>query len=224
MSQKQVLSPHHFGEALVSELLKNVDVDSLKVYDPGSGKDVLIRAAIGSQWGEIVEIRANEHLTDSSSGPKYDGMHDIDCAIIFENAVIAIELKLGQTRLLPTDFCKRFTSKVPKMTHENMRVGGSMVALLDWNGRNNLISEDQPKIDLFVGSKVVNHSWLLLVREAVLKEWRKEVNLASILGTSQLAGIFTLEGLAKEVDLNKARDIAKELVNVSIDSWFKGDH
>jgi hypothetical protein len=213
-----ILSPHHLGEALVAVLLREANLGALPAHDP---KHPGVKVALGS----IIEVpqqrprtEPNAHL-EPSRGLSFDGMHSIDCALFLERSVIAVEAKLGDTGLGPAEFCRRFVQKRPRLTrHSAGRVGGSMVALLDWNGRRS--PAGQPKVQLSVGGLPVQRRWLLVVRGATWRSWSAVPHLARTLGTAQLGAVLTLDELAQHVGLDKARDLASGMASSSIRSWF----
>jgi len=213
-----VLSPHHFGEALVRRLLELARFAELPAHDPRNpAAAVTLGALIDSTHGPV-GVEANAPLDHSAGMPRFDGMHDIDCAVFFETSVLAIELKLGETRLSARDFADRFVSKAPRLTHQDARIAGSMVAVLDWNGRK--APAGQPPISLCCSSRPVQAPWLLLVREATWQSWSAVAHLCETLGTAQLAGVLTLEELARHIGVEKAREAALGLARDSISSWF----
>lgn len=216
-----VLSPCHLGEALVKELAKAANLAELRGHDP---KNPSVEIALGSLFDfsrAPSRVEANSPLENEPGSPRFDGMHDIDCAVVFEKTVIPIELKLGETRLSPRSFAERFVSKSPRLTHKNMRIAGSMVALLDWNQRAPL--GGQPAISLRACGLPVQPRWLLMVREVTWQTWaKKKTELSGALGTVQLAAVLTLEELARHVGVEHARRVALGLAKESIGSWFPG--
>jgi len=217
-----VLSPHHFGEALVQRLLELARLAELSVHDPRNPAAAITLGALVDLPCGPVHVEANAPLDHPAGMPRFDGMHDIDCAVFFETSVLAIELKLGETRLSARDFADRFVSKAPRLTHQDARIAGSMVALLDWNGRK--VPAGQPPVSLSCGCRPVQAPWLLLVREATWQSWSTVAHLCETLGTAQLAGVLTLEELARHVGVEKAREAALGLARDSISSWFGSEH
>lgn len=216
-----VLSPHHFGEALVKRLLELSRLAELPAHDPSNPDVASTLGALLDLWHAPVRIQANAPLDNPADGPRFDGMHDIDCALVFEKSVLSIELKLGETRLSARDFAERFMSKAPRLTHQDARIAGSMVALLDWNGRT--APAGQPAFSLACTGLPVRARWLLMVREATWLSWVTVAGLSGTLGTTQLAGVLTLEELARHVGIDRVRETALGLAKESINRWFAFD-
>ena len=221
MSESAVLSPHHLGEALVARLLALTDLTEVPVHDPRRPKDTLRLGAVLGTERPPLEILAKVRLQAIEGAPRFDGMHDIDCALMFEDEVIPIELKLGETGLAPTTFAKRFVTPGTRLTHASSAVAGSMVSLLDDNGRE---GGERLSFGLRARSRPVRRQWLLMLREETWRVWARTPDLVTKLGTRQLAGVMTLEEVVDRVGVVRARELAVAMARESIDPWFARLH
>jgi hypothetical protein len=216
-----VLSPHHMGEALVAELLHRLgtSIEDLRAVDPHSGTKQPIKRLVSSFAGASpVAVRANAPLDALSSSVCFDGMHDIDCAIEFDTSVVALELKLGATRLRLEEFRERFADKAPRLTHGGRRISGSMVAILDHNGDD----VAKTKLTLRSGGKPIQQQWGLVVARQTMNTWSDNVraSVSFALGVQHLCAIIALEDIAEAVGVDTAKRVAVELVTASVDRWF----
>lgn len=216
-STSPILSPHHLGESLVERLLAQADLAALPAHDPARPSAELTVAGVLSLSARPTAIVGNAPLESQPGAPRFDGMHDVDCAVLFADEAIAIELKLGVTALAPATFASRFVAKAPRLTHGGSAIAGSMVALLDANGRD---PGAGPAISLRTCGLPVRRQWLLMLREGTWTTWARDESLQRTLGTSQLAGVLTLEDLVRHVGGERAREVARQIARESIDSWF----
>jgi len=212
------LSPHHLGEGLVKRLLDLATLVDLPVHDLRSPTS---SHPLGDLLGPMVvapTFEANARLSLLGGSQNLDGMHQLDCALVFSTTVMALELKLGEKMMSPKQFSERFVAKTPRYSHRDTRISGSMVALLDWNGR--VGPQGQPAVSLCCSGRPVQPQWLLMVRESTWRDWATAENLERVLGTAQLQGVLILEELARHVGLEKARATAVDLARESISTWF----
>jgi len=212
-----ILSPHHLGESLVEQLLAQADLAALPAHDPARPSAELTVAGVLSLSAPPTRIVGKLPLGGQPGLPGFDGMHDIDWAVLFADEAIAIELKLGVTALAPATFASRFVAKAPRLTHGDSAIAGSMVALLDANGRD---AGAGPAISLRACGLPVRKQWLLMLRAETWTMWARDESLLGTLGTSQLAGVLTLEDLVRHVGVERAREVARQIARESIDSWF----
>ena len=217
MTQRRALSPHHFGEVLVARLLALADLAAIPVRAPHQPTTVLSLGTVLGVDEPPVEILPNARLEASPGSPRFDGMHDIDCALVFEREVVPIELKLGETGLSPALFGRRFVEKGTRLTHGDSAIAGSMVALLERNGRE---VDGQRSFVLRACARPVRRQWLLMLREETWLLWARTPGLLAKLGTQQLAGVITLEDLAEQVGVSRARELALAAAKESIGPWF----
>ena len=152
---------------------------------------------------------------DPIDGRALDGMHDIDCAMALDDEIVPIEVKLGATRMRPSEFRERFVSNVPR--RRGRHIDGNMIALLDSNGRTP--AGFDAALLLRASGVAVSSGWLLAVVEQTLGGWRKHGGLARTLGTTQLVGVLAIESVARAVGRERAREIAKAIACSEIDAW-----
>ena len=206
------------GEALVAGLIGSADsLGDLPVRNPA-------RPTVAMVLSDFVDCKVrpralpNASLERSANSPRFDGQHQIDCALVRECEVVAMELKLGRTRLSPADFADRFVGNEVRLTHGNTALAGSMVALLDANGRGGAAVE----LKLRACDRPVRQEWLLVLLEDVWDAWTRVPDLLARLKTRQMAGVITLEDLVRHVGVERAREVGLGIAKASIDSWFEG--
>jgi hypothetical protein len=102
---------------------------------------------------------------------KFDGAHRIDVAILNTSAAscVALELKLGLSRMASGEFTRRFLSGTSS-SHKNTRVKGSMISILE---RLSMDSSSESTYAERRGERIlVDSVWVLVIRRQVLEKWR----------------------------------------------------
>jgi hypothetical protein len=103
-----------------------------------------------------------------------DGAQKVDVLCTGNGNAIAIESKLGETRMTPAAFRKRFCDCCAPSKHSSPRVNGSMVAVLE----RNLPFEDTTLVAKIDGTRwTVAKPWWLVVRQSVFNGWQDPAQL-----------------------------------------------
>jgi|GEM_PF-3747106 len=105
---------------------------------------------------------------------KFDGAHAIDVGFVdAETAtVVPCEVKLGFDRLSSSEFTSRFMGQCSVSAHNDKRIAGQMVAILD--GRLPDVCERR-QITAIVEDKTftLEGEWYLVLRKSVLTRWER---------------------------------------------------
>jgi hypothetical protein len=168
----------HIGEDLIAEMLNSLALrrQLSRVTCAVSGRS-LADDIRDSGLGESVVFRADDALLAVRNGAcEYacDGEQKVDVLCAGTASAIAFEAKLGETRMRPSEFRKRFCGPC-ETTHSGSRLSGSMVAVLDRNlpfsGASDLIANVEDAQWTLVGP------WWLVVRQCVLDRWQKAADI-----------------------------------------------
>lgn len=201
----------HVGESLVAKLLED---------NPDIVKKILgIENEIKKDDYQVFPEISLAPIQIGQQTYPFDGMSRIDVGIIYPNQggeriCHPIELKLGQTRMgNNNDGIGRFTQGYYK-THNNTRIGGSMISILgnkpsDNNmtfQRNDICVADE-RINPNNERIVVSDNWTLIVRT---EEIAKPLNTEGFFKTQIKNGhMLSFKGLFKEKTVN---DTMRELL------------
>lgn len=101
----------------------------------------------------------------------FDGQHKVDVVLwVKPESAIALELKLGMTRLDLNSFQERFLAPCDK-SHDGSRIKGTMIAILE--RRFGCVSADKDLYVLIEDRKPVKLSptWGLVMQQSVLDKW-----------------------------------------------------
>jgi hypothetical protein len=213
------LKPHHIGEELVKRLVGRTQLADIIVHDAQAPEATRTLAAVLGR-PDVPSIEVNARLVLPGSTLKLDGKHEVDCAFVYPNEVVALELKLGETGMSPGAFAGKFVEKGLGLSHAAARISGSVVSILDSNGRAG--PGGGMTLSLSCSGRPVRPSWLLMVLESTWQKWARADDLANALGTAQLGGVLVLEELARSVGVRTARTVALEIADESVAAWFLG--
>jgi len=125
-----------------------------------------------------------------------DGAQTVDVLAAVGDKATAFELKLGLARMTPAAFQERFCSQCDMSEHSDLRLTGSMVALLD--RRVSFPFSHISAIDCERTWLLTEH-WWLIVRRQVFRSWNRKspVSNARILVFEDIAATY---GGADEFD------------------------
>lgn len=119
----------------------------------------------------LPQIRANNQVYTC------DGEQTVDVLCLGGAHAIAVEAKLGETRMSSGEFKKRFCLPCEPSRHSNLRLRGSMVAVLDrslyFDGPYQLVAQIDDR------EWTVASAWWLVVRQSVLGRWVKRPEFLS---------------------------------------------
>ena len=105
----------------------------------------------------------------------FDGLSRIDCLIYESNNGIAMEIKLGITRMTPAEFGKRFLKSSECSAHVPPRIKGNMISVLDGRFSREEFAHCPLTTQINRCQKIsVAADWLLLVRKSVWERWAKQ--------------------------------------------------
>jgi hypothetical protein len=114
-----------------------------------------------------------------ASGQVYtcDGEQTVDVLCVGGKDALAIEAKLGETRMGTAEFKRRFCLPCEISRHSNSRLRGSMIAVLDrslpFSGPYRIIAQIDD------AQWTVAIAWWLIVRQPVLDRWGKRPDFLS---------------------------------------------
>lgn len=157
------LKLHHIGESLVSAILQDL-------ADKGKLRNIGEALASSGLSGPLKFTPDKAYLLLECDAEQYrcDGAQkaDILCTGSGDKAV-ALELKLGFTRMSATAFEDRFLKPISRSGHADQRIKGSLAALLD---RRIEGKPEDIKIQASIGIQrwEVAEPWWLVVRRSVL--------------------------------------------------------
>lgn len=193
------------GEALVAELLKK---------NPSIlGEKLELEHVKDSEYQVLSEISLAP-VQIGSEKYSFDGMSRIDVGIIYTNQngkrlCHPIELKLGQTRMANNDNdIGRFTQGYYK-THNNKRIGGSMISILgnkpsenNMGFQRNDICVNDEKINPNDERIVLSDKWTLIVRTETIAV---ELNRKNGFFKTQITNcnVLSFESLFEENTVNE---------------------
>lgn len=120
-----------------------------------------------------------------------DGEQKVDVLCAGGDHAIAIEAKLGETRMTPAEFKKRFCVPCDKSTHADARLRGSMIAVLE-----RALPFDEPPTSEIVANIAqaqwtLARPWWLVVRQSVANKWN------GIFPVGENARILVFDSLAQ---------------------------
>lgn len=179
----------HVGELLVTRMLTALaqrgELDRVVCASTG----VSLAADLGEAPSEFIADRAR--LRVSGGGELYacDGAQTVDVLAAAGDTAVALELKLGVTRMTYSAFRSRFCAPCGISGHKDLRLKGSMVAVLD-----RLLPFEAEHILVVDGARTwhLSKHWWLVVREQVWRSWagRPPVESARFLILDHLARQF----------------------------------
>jgi len=118
-----------------------------------------------------------------------DGAQTVDVLCVGQQHAVAMEAKLGETRMSLTEFPKRFCGQCGISGHADPRLTGNMIAVLD-----RLLPFANGRVFATVGDRSwpLSAHWWLVVRGCVWRSWANHppVRLARILVFDELARLY----------------------------------
>lgn len=146
----------------------------------------------------------------------FDGQHQVDVALwVKPKSAIALELKLGVTRVDRNSFKERFLTPCGR-SHGGLRIKGSMIAILE--RRFERLSVDEDLCVNLTDKKTVKlaSTWGLLMQQSVIDNWQD--------GLKTLSGHAVLRSVQELVHdcggKRKFNSLVKKVVNFDyFDEW-----
>jgi len=178
----------HIGEILIAEMLSRVSARRQLHQVSCAVTGINLASELGAASAEFF---ANQALVKVHSGKQTyscDGAQKIDILCVGEERAIAIEAKLGETRMSRSAFLERFCGSCENAGHRDPRIKGNMIALLD---RQFPFKSGQICASLGNRSLTIAEHWWLVVRESVWINWASisPLRSARILVFEQLARV-----------------------------------
>lgn len=168
----------HVGEVLVAEILSRLH-SRKALYQV---REAVRRGASVSLLDDLrsadiefpVRFYADSaSLVVRSGGTSFscDGAQTIDVLCAGRNGLaVAIEVKLGETRMTRAEFRKRFCIPCEESRHLDSRLRGSMVAVLERDLP--FLEESELAANVNGDEWRINQAWWLVVRQRVWRSWR----------------------------------------------------
>lgn len=147
----------HIGESITAKMF-NLSSDVRRLFSERIG-------VISTDSYAQPEVQLKE-----CNGFGFDGAHKIDVALLKDNRCVPVELKLGKDRLTKGQFESRFL-KGCMTSHENSRISGSMISILERN-----LPASCQTTDIFAehdsSRYLVTKEWVLVCRDLVINKWK----------------------------------------------------
>lgn len=189
----------HVGEILVAEILSRLQdrgaLDQVLGVVSGDGSTVSLLSDLkAADVGLQVRFAADSASVVVHSGSESfscDGAQTIDVLCYGSNGfAVALEAKLGETRMRSGEFRSRFCVSCERADHLDARVRGSMVAVLEHDFP--FLEEAELIAHIDDQEWRVHRAWWLVVRRQVWKSWRgmAPVRNARVLLFEDLASIY----------------------------------
>jgi hypothetical protein len=218
----------HIGEILIAEMLNAIAQNHQRL--------ARLRCAITGRClaedindfhlGETLDFRAEAAqviVKDGDQEYACDGEQKVDVICTgFGSKAIAFEAKLGESRMAPAEFRKRFCVPCVKSTHSDARLSGSMIAVLqrdiEFGGLPTLVAKiDKQEFTLL-------RPWWLVLRQSVIEKWVKAKNIPVIKVENKpddSARVLSFESLAQIYGSEQEFDsLVKRLVGSDFaDRW-----
>lgn len=164
----------HLGEDLIAEMLNSLAVRqelsrvTCAITNRSFAQDIL-----DCHLGDSPVFLAEDASLEVRHGDctyACDGEQKVDVLCVGDGHAIALEAKLGQTRMAFAEFRRRFCGQC-KTSHAESRLSGSMIAVLErslpFEGTSSLAAHvDDSQWSLAI-------PWWLIVRQSVFQKWAK---------------------------------------------------
>jgi len=177
------LRPEHVGEPMVAALLRQIysknKLDQLRCGQSGRAQDQTLQGVIDStcstNCGAPISFHENAPLCPLEHDGRaysFDALSQVDCLVVRGSAGLAIEVKLGTSRMASREFRRRFLQPCTFSRHVPPRIRGKMIAVLDGRFREEGFG-DAPLCAAPAGRQPVTlaRSWVLLIRREVADAW-----------------------------------------------------
>lgn len=179
----------HVGEPLVAQMLSTLAEREKLARVRCAATGTSLAADLVGDAPEFIADRALLRVHGGECIYACDGAQTVDVLGVAGGAAVAIELKLGVTRMTNAAFRERFCGTCSISGHRDPRLRGSMVAVLD-----RLLPFAVDQIAAVDGQRswpLADH-WWLVVRQPVWESWGKQlpVQSARILVFDELARLY----------------------------------
>lgn len=203
----------HIGEDLIEEMLCEISRQG-RLADVAcaiSGRTFADDVCTGGLTNplEFWAQKASVYVQTDQADYACDGAQKIDVLCAGGQHGIAIEAKLGESLMLGDQFRKRFCTPCEASLHQNRRLRGSMIAVLE---RSFDVSVPKcSKIVCRVGSRTItlSHGWWLVVRRPVLAQWIRRKNVPV---SPQFARVVEFESLVALYGQDRFDELVRDVV------------
>lgn len=186
----------HIGEDLIAEMLSSLaQRQQLNQVVCAVSQSSLADDIKNAGLGQPLSFRAEDAtLVVQADDSEYacDGEQKVDVLCAGGCNAIALEAKLGETRMASAEFRKRFCTCCVESKHSDKRLRGSMIAVLE----RSLPFTGTPTLTAKADGKQWNlaGAWWLVIRQSVFDKWQKAedipVKSARILVFDRLAEVY----------------------------------
>jgi hypothetical protein len=212
----------HIGEDLVANMLREIArqgrlVDVKCAISGRTFADDVCAGGLSEPENFLAEAASVCVQTDQGDYA-CDGAQKIDVLCVGGQHGIAIEAKLGESLMLGDQFRKRFCAPCEVSLHQNRRLRGSMIAVLERSFHG-----DVPKCSEIVcriGDRTVTLSlgWWLVVRRSVLALWVKRQDVPV---SAQFARVVEFESLVALYGHDRFDALVREVVGENFATKWK---
>ncbi|NUQ72765.1 MAG: hypothetical protein HUU21_04340 [Polyangiaceae bacterium] len=202
----------HIGEALVAEMLQRIatrrDLMMLRCEHSGTSLGDDVAALDPSSAPRFIPEGGRVEASHAGGTAMCDGEQRIDVLCAGRTSALAMELKLGETRLSPGAFASRFLCPCTTSRHAPPRISGKMPAVLE-----RLLPSPFETLHAVIGAEryaLANHWWLVL-RAKVWNSWAKRAAGSPL--PTRLARVLLLENVVRVYGgADPFDDLVRELV------------
>ena len=175
------LRPEHLGEPLISAILQsladNSRLSAVPCYSPSNGQSETF-AEFLARKGVTLPVKLYDNVglapvEHAGTSVLFDGLSRVDCLITDDARGIAIEVKLGKSRMAAGEFSNRFFTSCDWSNHVPPRIKENMIAILD--GRFTQLDLVNTTLVAEVSDSIscqIDPEWIILIRREVWNKWR----------------------------------------------------
>lgn len=175
----------HIGEELIAEILTEL----AERTDLGNVQCELTGRSFAEEWDKAGVIEAPKFYADEASvhvdtdAGTYDcdGEQSVDVLCVAGGKAVAIEAKLGTSRVTPSEFQKRFCVPCEVSRHADRRLRGNMIAVLQRSFADACPRPGEVSCRINGHCTTLSTTWWLFLGRSVITQWRK-TNQAAFLG------------------------------------------
>jgi hypothetical protein len=146
----------------------------------------------------------------------FDGASRVDVVLwIQKNLAIALELKLGKTRLTKTRIDNEFLTDC-RPSHNDSRIAGNMMAVLD-RRFGDVVPKDGLSVQIGETAVPLHRDWFIVTRQSVLDRWIGDGRPAFSPNTKFVAIDTLIDAFGGKLRFNA---LIAELLDIDyFDSW-----
>jgi len=157
------ISLSHLGEVVVAEMAERKRCEMVNALGLTDLADL-------DHVRSIKKFAHHECRLARHSKYMFDGASRVDVVLwLQQNLAVALELKLGETRLTPTRIDGEFLTDC-RPSHNNSRIAGNMMAILD-RRFGDLAPPDGLSVQFADTVVPLARDWFIVTRQTVLDRW-----------------------------------------------------